>query len=391
MGCTVVRAPGCAIASPTISCYEFDMHRTRPELVVSLRFELFYALASLFDPTARVHRSWRERAKRALPRSVRRDARVFGPARELWIALAAALPHDEPLDDGNAVCAALDAAEAREIAAKALRGLLHARELVDEMLRVASASRAIAKAPRAERDWLRTLGLVPYRRAAPLAVAIEALVRDPADAIARMKRLVRAFWERCFAPTFENARAQYASVAHGLEEYWRATSFADLCASSLLRVRLNGDFLEAVEGGYRVRLRDVERIVVLPSAFNERRYWSAVDGERGAIVYLPCFEPSIALDGPSERVVDVRPQLRALADESRWAIVQALLRSPRPATDLASLLGLSKATVSHHVSALSRAHLVVRAPRRGTVLLSVDRDAIARLGERILSRAQGGG
>lgn len=351
---------------------------------MELRFELFYALAALFDRTARVHPAWRERARRELPRSARDVARVFGPARELWVALAAALPHDQPLADWDALWSALETAEPRELAAATLRGLLHTRDLVDAMLQAGSARRALAKAPRAGRDWLRTLGLVPYRRSAPIAVAIEALVSDPVDAIARIRRLVRAFWEHCFADAFLQAAAQYTSVARGLEEYWRATSFADLCTSSLLRVRLNRDVLEAVEGGYRVALRDVERIIVFPSAFNERRYWSAVDGARGTIVYLPSFEPSIAIAAPHVRR-PVLPQVRALADPSRWAIVQSLLEAPRPASELAALLGLSKATVSHHVGVLARAHLVTRAPQRGTILLSVDREGLLRLGDRIVN------
>lgn len=364
------------------------------EVKVSLRFELFYALASIFDRTARVHPAWRARALRDLPLSVRSEARIFGPARELWIGLAAALPHTHALDEWSEIAAALDEAEPRALARETLKGVLHADTLVDRMLGAGSTrgrsrdlSSAIARAPRVEREWLRTLGLVPFRRRAPLAIAIGAIVQDPVEAVQGMRRLVHAFWESSFRRTFEAARSRYAAVAQGLSAYWRATSFADLCKSSLLRVRIEGDWLEAVEGGYRVHLEDIERIVVLPSAFNERRYWSAVSGQRGALVYLPSFEPSLALDQlerePSEPR-QVFAQLRALADPSRFRIVRALLRRPQTATELAAHCKLKKATVSHHVTVLARAQLVARAPRRGTILLSVDRDALRRVGDRVV-------
>lgn len=389
MGRTVVRGRRRAIAARAIRCYEFDMHRTHDaplEFVASLRFEVFYALASLFDPAARVHAAWRARARRDLPRSFWAEARVFGPARELWIALAAALPHDEPLSEWEPLWSALERADARELAATTLKGLLHARDAVDEMLRARDVRPAMRRVARAERDWLRTLGLFPFRRTAPLAVAIDALVRDPPRAVDRMRSIVRRFWDRAFARTFLDARPRYASAVRALEEYGRATSLAAF-ADSLLRVRVDGDTLAAVEGGYRVRLREVRKIVVMPSAFNERRYWSAVDAAGGTIVYLPTFEPALEIAAPrADR--PVLPVLRALADASRWRMIVTLLRGPRTASELARSCGIGKATVSHHVRVLTEARLVTRAPRRGSVLLSANREAIRALGDRIVGAAR---
>lgn len=392
---TVAQRSALAVAAREIRSYKFDVHRTPPDLsddriefAPSLRFELFYALASLFDRTARVHPAWRARARRDLPDSFWREARVLGPARELWIVLPAVLPHDAPLSDWESLSSALGAADSRELARAMLKGLLHANELVDEMLRSGCVRRAMQRAPRAELGWLRTLGLVPYRRAAPLARAFESLVEDPVEAIGAMRRIARQFWHRSFAPAFLDAQAQYAAAARGLREYWRATSLSEVLADSLLRVRLNGDVLEAIEGRYRVHLRDVEKMVVLPSAFNERRYWSAVAGERGSIVYLPWFEPSLAVSPPRDQR-SVLPALRALADESRWKMIRALLRAPRSASELAALCELGKATVSHHVRVLAEADLVTRGPRRGKVLLNANREVILRLGDRIVSQADG--
>ncbi|MFO0737480.1 MAG: winged helix-turn-helix domain-containing protein [Labilithrix sp.] len=372
------------------------MRRDRPataqgrvpvELRRSLRFELFYALASVFDRTARVHARWRGRVRPRLPRSFWREARVLGPARELWIALPAALTHETELADWESLSAALDGAEPHALASAMLKGLLHANHLVDEMLETRSVRAALRKAPRRELEWLRTLGLVPFRRRAPLAAALEAVVADPAAAIATMRRIVRQFWEHAFAATFLEAAGRYASAARGLDDYRRATSLEELFADSLLRVRLDGDSLAAIEGGYRVRLSEVERIVIHPSAFNERRYWSAVPGRRGTIVYLPWFMPSLDIE-PATDGGPVLPALQALADDSRWRMVQELLRRPQTASELAASCRLGKATISHHVRVLADADLVTRAPRRATIVLSANPAAIGGLGERILVEAR---
>ena len=57
---------------------------------------------------------------------------------------------------------------------------------------------------------------------------------------------------------------------------------------------------------------------------------------------------------------DCLPYLRALSDESRWAIVRTLVASPRPFTlgDLSARLGLSDYNASHHVRILHEAGIL---------------------------------
>jgi DNA-binding transcriptional ArsR family regulator len=68
--------------------------------------------------------------------------------------------------------------------------------------------------------------------------------------------------------------------------------------------------------------------------------------EPGAIV------PEIA---PPETYQDV---YRLLADPARWTLIQLLVAAPRYGQELAELLGLSIATVSHHLNGLKRLDLV---------------------------------
>ncbi|MGI8688091.1 MAG: ArsR/SmtB family transcription factor [Thermomicrobiales bacterium] len=68
--------------------------------------------------------------------------------------------------------------------------------------------------------------------------------------------------------------------------------------------------------------------------------------ESGAIV------PEIA---PPETYQDV---YRLLADPARWTLIQLLVAAPRYGQELAELLGLSIATVSHHLNGLKKLDLV---------------------------------
>ncbi len=68
--------------------------------------------------------------------------------------------------------------------------------------------------------------------------------------------------------------------------------------------------------------------------------------ESGAIV------PAIA---PPETYQDV---YRLLADPARWMLIQLLVAAPRYGQELAELLGLSIATISHHLNGLKKLDLV---------------------------------
>ncbi|MHB8648006.1 MAG: ArsR/SmtB family transcription factor [Thermomicrobiales bacterium] len=71
----------------------------------------------------------------------------------------------------------------------------------------------------------------------------------------------------------------------------------------------------------------------------------------------PTAEPGVIVPeiAPPETYQDV---YRLLADPARWTLIQLLVAAPRYGQELAELLGLSIATVSHHLSGLKRLDLV---------------------------------
>lgn len=79
---------------------------------------------------------------------------------------------------------------------------------------------------------------------------------------------------------------------------------------------------------------------MLPASSRDER------AESGEIV------PEVA---PPETYQDV---YRLLADPARWTLIQLLVAAPRYGQELAELLGLSIATVSHHLNGLKRLDLV---------------------------------
>lgn len=78
---------------------------------------------------------------------------------------------------------------------------------------------------------------------------------------------------------------------------------------------------------------------------------------------------------------ELAQQLGALADETRLRVAALLARRPHYGEELSDFLGLSPATVSHHVKRLREAGLVSGTRETRHVLLELDRSALALLGE----------
>ncbi len=128
------------------------------------------------------------------------------------------------------------------------------------------------------------------------------------------------------------------------------------------------------DGG--LNARDMPRLLFWPSAFLGDGWVTmtpdrAPDATRdhalravayGADMLLTSARPTLAESGaivpeiaPPETYQDV---YRLLADPARWMLIQLLVAAPRYGQELAELLGLSIATVSHHMSSLKKLDLV---------------------------------
>ena len=71
--------------------------------------------------------------------------------------------------------------------------------------------------------------------------------------------------------------------------------------------------------------------------------------------------------------------LKALADETRWRLVHALLRSPATVNELTDQLGATQYNVSKHLTILQGAGIVVKAKEGKHVRCTVTPDFLAQL------------
>jgi DNA-binding transcriptional ArsR family regulator len=75
--------------------------------------------------------------------------------------------------------------------------------------------------------------------------------------------------------------------------------------------------------------------------------------------------------------------LKALSDPSKLSILTSLKVSPKYATELASQLGLTSATISHHMNMLLTMHLVYVEKENGRYYFHINKDTVAEVLERV--------
>lgn len=97
------------------------------------------------------------------------------------------------------------------------------------------------------------------------------------------------------------------------------------------------------------------------------------------------------LDGPMDDAdaETLAQTLRVLSSPSRLRLLSLIAEQPRSVEELAPLLGLSQPTVSHHVTRLREAGLVIRGEREWSRWpLTVNTEALTQVG-RVLARERG--
>ena len=88
-----------------------------------------------------------------------------------------------------------------------------------------------------------------------------------------------------------------------------------------------------------------------------------------------------------EEAEDLASLLKAIADPVRLRLLSLLASAPAGEVcgcDLATPLGRSQPTVSHHLSVLAKAGLVEREQRGKWAWFSVNRDRLAQLGDAVV-------
>jgi len=362
--------------------------------LLSLRYEFFYALQSVLQVESRIHPGWKNNALAKLPSRFQVGTRKLGSSSEIWPAIADTLPGNKPELNMAEMAQLLREQDQRDFQHKILLAMIHSEDIVAALVeRRTDLQAALSRLPKTKHEWLTFVGLYPYDAHAPMVGAMEYLLSSPEKFRETVLDVMDIFYQCCFAETWEQLKPQLQRSSEEKERLFRSCTFEEFARQALLRIHVDEskELIEAVRGGYKLRYGDITGCYFLPSAFNDRRYWTVLDSPAGSgvYVYFPFFDPSIVVDSqalpPEPRYAEpeLDPALifKALGDSTRYAIVSMIARQPTHSVELAKRLSVSKPTISHHVNQLREAGLISEEYRNGCVLISLRRDVLEKLSE----------
>jgi len=371
--------------------------KARCILTTSPLYETFYSISLLFEENVGIHRSWTEHARTTLGARFYEIFDAIGGDPFLWRVLPDVVgiaPVDVRLADIRAL---VEDVSGRDFEWRILEGIFHGEAVVNRLCaRAISLEQAVVEVPAVKREWLAYLGLFPYDARARTARMIQALLDDPQSFQGSVSGLVSTFLEEVFADTWSRMVPNLLRSTDEKKRLFAACSLQEFLTRSLLRVEANAEegSIRAIRGGYTAPYDRIERLYFLPSAFNVQRLWSAFSRPDGNVVaYLPYFEPSISLDegqggqplAQAEPEADPALMFKALGDPTRYAMAKLIAAAELSSAELARRLGITRATVTHHVYLLREAGLITERSHRGATLLRLRREAIAGLSQAALA------
>ena len=179
--------------------------------------------------------------------------------------------------------------------------------------------------------------------------------------------LLLAYWE-AIAPEVAGLTGLLAeSIQNEAARLTQMDPLAFICRFSD-RVSVAGDG-EAIilhwGKGMRVPLKDLERILFVPSAFSPRRLMFYRIDTVQIFFYSPQHEKPEVADEPPESLL---LGFAALADSTRMKLMHLIARESLPAQEMAQRLGVNESTISRHLRLLVEAGLVSRERLEGKLI-----------------------
>lgn len=363
------------------------------QFTVSQMFEPFFALQTLTDPDSRIHTGWKRRALQRIPASFHKKFTQLGGSPFLWpmvsdclLSFPVALPFEEMISR-------LLRLPIADFQKTIFFGTFHEPAVVSALLTGRSdLFETVTRVSKAKKEWLGFIGLYPVDKKSPLFAGLESLLRTPKEFQKILAELLQIFWESDFKETWDRLYASLERSKDEKERLFQSCSLDEFARLALLRVEIDErrGLLQAVRGGYKLPLREVASVQIIPSAFNDKRHWTTYEGDpAGIVAYFPYFDPAISLEwkvGTPARLsaeAERDPALifKALGDTTRYAMVSLLAKRPLTSADLAKTLALSRPTVSHHIHVLREAGLLEEKLQGNAVLLSLRREVLESLSE----------
>jgi len=365
------------------------------EFVVTPRFDVFYALYTLTGNAPGPLDSWKKMAIARLPRDFERIAKRIAPLPIFWPLLADSIqgvPGEITFDE---ILSTIRELPAVDLEKNILSGIFHDRDTVDALVSRARTLRDVVTddtLPGAE--LLGHFGLRPHSSNAPAANAITTLLSRTESFRDGLVSALQSFWQGGFKSDWSALEPSLRAESFRLRDLREERSAADLGRELNFPVAFDDGAREVrPRNGSTIDYERIDRCYVVPSAFNNRRWWAKYERRDQRItLYLPITsEPdapneianarSVATDigAKHRRAINAESVFRALGDTTRYAIASILARTPTTSAELARSLNVSKPTITHHVQALRSAGLITDTPAGGSTKLSLSRDTVAAL------------
>ena len=366
------------------------------EFAVSPRFDLFYALYALMHNAPSVLDDWKERAIARLPREFERAARRVAPVPLFWPLLADSLQRTLGEMTFDEIVSNLREMPVEDLKSNILSGIFHdaatVRALVDGKK---SLRQAVASEKSKGATLLDHFGLRPYDASSDAAKAMTVLLSRAESFRDELALVLERFWKSGFRGDWSVLEPEMRAESFRLRDLEEEASLQDLAGELKLPVSFDATARELrPKSGAPIPYDRIDRCVIIPSAFNTRRWWAKYESKTGRVsLYFPIVRDVTAANRivadardkttrtPAHSGVNAESVFRALGDTTRYAIASILARNPTTSAELSRSLRVSKPTITHHVQALRAAGLIAETPVGGSTKLSLSRETVAAVSE----------
>jgi DNA-binding transcriptional ArsR family regulator len=242
-------------------------------------------------------------------------------------------------------------------------------------------------------------GLRPYDAGSDAAKAMTMLLANPETFRDELALVLERFWQTGFRRDWSALEPAMRADSFRLRDLEEETPLQELAGELKLPVSFDAKTREIrSKSGASIAYDRVDRCIIIPSAFNTRRWWAKYETRTGRVsLYFPVLCDANAANRIAEDAWDTRAPashseinaeavFRALGDTTRYAIASILARTPTTSADLSRSLRVSKPTITHHVQALRAAGLIAETPAGGSTKLSLSRETVAAVSEAALQQ-----
>jgi DNA-binding transcriptional ArsR family regulator len=363
---------------------------------VTPRFDVFYALYELTHNRPSVLEEWRQRSIARLPRDFERVARRIAPVPLFWPLLADSLQRTPGEMTFDEIVSNLREMPVDDLKSNILSGIFRdpatARALAGGKK---SLRQVVANEKPGGATMLDHFGLRPYDAKSDAARALTTLLSHAESFRDELALVLERFWKTGFRRDWSALEPEMRVDSFRLKDLDEAAPFHELAGELKLPVGFDAKAREIrPNSGPPIPYDRIDRCIIIPSAFNTRRWWAKYESTTGRVsLYFPIVRDATAANrtaaGARETVlrtlsrsdVNAESVFRALGDTTRYAIASILARSPTTSAELSRSLRVSKPTITHHVQALRAAGLIAETPVGGSTRLSLSRETVAAISE----------